>query len=44
MELRRYGRTDLYLSPLCFGPMRFSERTPGALGNGARLAQPSATR
>lgn len=29
MELRRYGRTDLYLSPICFGPMRFSERTPG---------------
>lgn len=29
MELRQYGRTDLYLSPICFGPMRFSERTPG---------------
>lgn len=29
MELRRYGRTDLYLSPICFGPMRFSATTPG---------------
>jgi aryl-alcohol dehydrogenase-like predicted oxidoreductase len=29
MELRRYGRTDLHLSPICFGPMRFSATTPG---------------
>lgn len=30
MQLRRYGRTDLHLSPICFGPMRFSAKTPGA--------------
>ena len=30
MQLRRYGRTDLYLSPICFGPMRFSAKTPGS--------------
>ncbi|MBV9867701.1 MAG: aldo/keto reductase [Abitibacteriaceae bacterium] len=29
MEKRCYGRTDLYVSPLCFGPMRFSEKSPG---------------
>ena len=29
MHARRYGRTDLYVSPICFGPMRFSEKTPG---------------
>ncbi len=29
MQLRRYGRTDLHLSPICFGPMRFSAKTPG---------------
>ena len=30
MQPRRYGRTDLYVSPICFGPMRFSEKTPGS--------------
>lgn len=29
MEARRYGRTDLTVSPICFGPMRFSEKSPG---------------
>lgn len=29
MTPRRYGRTDLHVSPICFGPMRFSERAPG---------------
>ncbi len=29
MQPRRYGRTDLLVSPICFGPMRFSEKTPG---------------
>lgn len=29
MQPRRYGRTDLTVSPICFGPMRFSEKTPG---------------
>lgn len=30
MQSRRYGNTDLYVSPICFGPMRFSEKTPGS--------------
>ena len=29
MQQRRYGSTDLLVSPICFGPMRFTERTPG---------------
>ncbi|GAC1556596.1 MAG: hypothetical protein NVS2B7_32160 [Herpetosiphon sp.] len=29
MQPRRYGRTDLYVSPICFGPMRFASKTPG---------------
>ena len=29
MQQRRYGNTDLLVSPICFGPMRFTERTPG---------------
>lgn len=29
MQPRRYGQTDLYVSPICFGPMRFASKTPG---------------
>ena len=29
MQQRRYGNTALSVSPICFGPMRFSERAPG---------------
>lgn len=26
MQLRRFGNTDLEVSPICFGPMRFASR------------------
>ena len=29
MQQRRYGTTPLLVSPICFGPMRFTERAPG---------------
>jgi aryl-alcohol dehydrogenase-like predicted oxidoreductase len=29
MQPRQYGKTDLYVSPICFGPMRFAERAEG---------------
>ena len=30
MNYRKYGNTDLVVSEICFGPMRFAARTPGA--------------
>ena len=30
MQYRKFGDTDLEVSEICFGPMRFSAKTPGA--------------
>ncbi len=29
MHYRRFGNTDLEVSEICFGPMRFSAKSPG---------------
>ena len=32
MQYRRFGNTDLEVSEICFGPMRFTAREPGEDG------------